>query len=147
MNRSTKILAIALAVSVVLNVFFVAFWTARSARHWRQQRMPDSFSGAIDRAPAIGEKWNRHGALLGQRREAVDAARMAVRDALVAEPFKPESLEAALAKLRAETAETQAAFHAALVQIVRELGPEARHRLAQSGWIERLDHHHPARGR
>jgi uncharacterized membrane protein len=147
MNRSTKILAIALAVSVVFNVFFVGFWAARSVRRWHQRSVPDSFVSAIDRVPSVGETWKRHGVLLRQRRESVDAARLAVRNALVAEPFQPEALETALAKLRAETAETQAAFHAALVQIVRELTPEARHRLAESRWLEQLDQPRPARGR
>jgi hypothetical protein len=147
MNRSTKILAIALAVSVLLNVFILGFWAARLVRRSGQRPAADSFYSAIDHVPAIGDTWKRHGVLLRQRREAVDNARTAVRDALVAEPFRPEVLETALAKLRAETAETQAVFHTALVQIVRELGPEARQRLAESRWLERLDRHRPARGR
>jgi uncharacterized membrane protein len=143
MNRPTKILAIALVASVVVNVFFVGFWAARSVRRWREPRPLDSFYSAVEHIPAIRETWTRHRALLRQRRDAVDSARSAVRGALLAEPFKPEALEAALAKLRAETSETQAAFHAALVQIVRELSPEARHRLAESRWLEQIDHRHP----
>jgi hypothetical protein len=147
MNRSTKGLAIALAISVVLNVFFLGFWAARSLRHWHERRVPETFFSAIDDTPAVGEAWKRHGVVLRQRRQSVDAARMAVHDALVAEPFRPETLETALAKLRAETAETQAAFHAALVQIARDLGPEARRRLAESRWLDRLDRRGPAPGR
>jgi uncharacterized membrane protein len=141
MSRSTKILAIALAVSVVLNVFFVGFWAARSIGRWHQRRATDSFYGPVDRVLAVGETWKRHGVVLRQRREAVDAARSAVRDALAAEPFRPEVLDTALARLRAETVETQAAFHTALVQVARELGPEARHRLASTRWLDRLDRH------
>jgi uncharacterized membrane protein len=144
MSRSTKIYAIALAISVALNVFFVGFWAARSVRRWHQRRATDSFYGTVDRVPTVGESWKRHGVVLRQRREAVDAARLAVRDALAAEPFRPEALDAALARLRAETVETQAAFHTALVQIVRDLGPEARHRLAGSKWFDRLNRHNPA---
>jgi uncharacterized membrane protein len=147
MNRSAKILAIALTVSVVLNVFFLGFAAARAFRRWHSRPAADSFYASVERAPAFGEAWRRHGALLGQRREAIDAARLAVRNALVADPFQPEVLETALAKLRAETSETQAAFHAALVQTVRELSPEARRRLAESRWLERLDRHGPALGR
>ena len=143
MSRWVKILTIALAVSVVLNVFFVGFWTARAARHWHQRRASESFYGTIDPVPVAGETWKRHGIVLQRRREAIDAARQAVRDALVAEPFRAEALETALAKLRTETSETQAAFHAALVQVVRELSPEARRRLASSRWLGGFDRYHP----
>jgi uncharacterized membrane protein len=147
MNRSAKMLAVALTVSVVLNVFFLGFAATRALRRWHARPAADPFYASVERAPAIGDALRRHGALLGQRREAVDTARQAVRTALVAEPFRPEDLEAALAKLRAETSETQAAFHAALVHVVRELSPEARRRLAESRWLERLDRHGPALGR
>jgi len=134
-TRLTKILAIALAVSVALNVFFLGFWATRAVRRWHEGRSPDSFEREMDRPAAMRGMWKTHGPVLEHRRAALDIARRAVREALVAEPFQPQALEAALAKLRGETDETQAALHRALVQMATELSPEERRRLADSTWF------------
>ena len=73
--------------------------------------------------------------MLNPRREAVDSARQAVREALTREPFQPEALEAALARLRTETGEAQGALHKAFVERARELGPDKRRRLSNSRWF------------
>jgi uncharacterized membrane protein len=136
-NRSLKILVISLAASVALNVFFLGFWAARLLRHPLEPRdvagrvVPD----AEVRYPALRERWREHAALLGAHREAVRSARKAVRDALVADPFQPEALEAALTALRTETGDAQVAIDRALVDFARTLTPEERRALAESKWF------------
>jgi uncharacterized membrane protein len=135
MNRLTRNLVLALVVSVVVNVFFVGLLAGRFMRSaTRDVRAPEAFE--IEAAPMRGV-WRKRDAVLRPRSDAVDAARHAVRDALVAEPFNAEALEAALSGLRTQTDAAQVALHRALVDAARELSPEDRRRLADSRWFER----------
>jgi uncharacterized membrane protein len=91
----------------------------------------------IDRAAPMRGVWRRRDAVLQPRSEAVDAARRAVRDALVAEPFDPAAMDSALAGLRVQTDAAQVVLHRALADAARELNAEDRRRLADSRWFER----------
>jgi uncharacterized membrane protein len=136
MNRLTRNLVLALAVSVLVNVFFVGLWAGRFMRSaTREVRGPDTFE--IDQAAPMRGVWRKRDAVLRPRSDAVDAARRAVREALVAEPYNPEAMESALAGLRAQTDAAQLALHRALADAAKELGPEDRRRLAESRWFER----------
>jgi uncharacterized membrane protein len=129
MSRLTKIFAIALVVSAALNVFFVGFWAAQSARRWHGQR---DNSGPDLHQRDLGPVWKQHEAALAGSRQAIAAARRAARDALVAEPFQPEALEGALANLRKQSGEAQLEFHRSLVVRIEGMGPEERRKLAES---------------
>ncbi len=79
--------------------------------------------------------WKRHDAMLRPRTEALQVARRRVTETLVAEPFQPEALEAALTQLRTETDGAQGALHRAILESAREAGPEDRRQMAASGWL------------
>jgi uncharacterized membrane protein len=135
MSRLVRNLVFALAASVLVNVFFVGMWAGRFMRSaTREARGPDAVE--IDGTAPMRGVWRRRDAVLRPRSEAVDAARRAVRDALVAEPYNPEAMETALTNLRAQTDSAQVALHRALADAARELGPEDRRRLAESRWFE-----------
>ncbi|MGD8863885.1 MAG: periplasmic heavy metal sensor [Myxococcales bacterium] len=67
------------------------------------------------------------------QRQATRAARRAVHDALLAEPFDRAALERAFAELREQRAQAQAAAHATVVELADKLGPEERRKLARRG--------------
>jgi uncharacterized membrane protein len=137
MSRLTKSLAIFLLASVLMNVFLVGLFAGRIARGRSHEArgVDPSTQGEIDSSAPMRGVWRRHDAALRPRSEAVDSARQAVREALVAEPFKPETLEAALLRLRTETGGAQEALHRALVETAREQSLEDRRRLAASRWF------------
>jgi uncharacterized membrane protein len=129
MSRLMRNLVIALAASVLVNVFFVGLWAGRFVRGATRQE--------VDRTATMRGVWRRRDAVLQPRSEAVDAARRAVREALVAEPYDPAAMETALAGLRTQTDAAQVALHRALADAARELNAEDRRRLADSRWFER----------
>jgi uncharacterized membrane protein len=130
MNRTTRNLILALAASVVLNVFFLGIAAGRLIRRGHEPASPGEIERSVD-APMRGV-WRNHDGALRRKGEAVRMARRAVREALVAEPFNATALESSLTHLRAETDDAQVALHAALVEAARELSPEERRRLADS---------------
>lgn len=134
MNRTTKILAVSLLLSMTVNVFILGVWAGRFARRG-QGRSPDTMAEQLDSSAPMKRIWRKQRALLQPRREAVDEARRQVRDALVAEPFHPEQLEASFGTLRAETTSAQLALHRALVDAARELDADARRRLSAAKYL------------
>ncbi|HEY3592444.1 MAG TPA: periplasmic heavy metal sensor [Polyangiaceae bacterium] len=132
MSDKGKRLAILLAVSVALNIFFVGFYSARWIR--KSPGHLGSFDTWGDRS-ALREKWKEQSGSLRGRREAVESARRTVRLAFAADPFEAEALAAALAALRGETNETQQAVDEAIVRFAATLGPEDRKRVAESRWF------------
>lgn len=127
---SVRNLAALLGISVVLNVLLVGFWAGQFARGGHPGRGTAAFE---DRA--MRSVWKRHDAILRPRSEALQAARRRVTEALLAEPFQPEVLEAALSQLRAETDGAQGALHQALMESARDLSLEDRRQMALSGWL------------
>lgn len=81
-----------------------------------------------DRAQALMERHRgeMHGSVRAMRR-----ARREMRAALVAEPFDPARLEAALAELRTRGGAAQASMHGAMLELASDLTPEARRALAE----------------
>lgn len=143
MNRAVRALAIALVVSVLLNVFFLGLLTARAVHRRGGLTARDHGPGMPDRGhwpAAAAEVWRKQEGGLQASRDAVVAARRGVRTALTAEPFDPAAFEAALAKLRAETSEAQMAFHKSLMSTVREMKPEERRALGESRWFSGPEH-------
>lgn len=130
MSGNRKLLVLALLASLALNVFFLGFSSARLGRRW-SGRGADAWG---DHA-ALREKWKEQTGGLRGRREAVEVARRGVRTAFASETFDAQSLAAALAALRSETNETQAAVDQALVRFAATLGPDDRKKVAESRWF------------
>lgn len=123
-------------LSAVLNVFLIGFLAGRHAL---------GPGGCGGRGPARGDgrgpmqqmltKVDR--ARLKQQLGQVRAAREQVRETLVAEPFDPAKLEAALTRLREQSSAIQLDMHRGLVESARNLTPEQRRRLADSPVLKR----------
>lgn len=138
MTGMQRKLAIALAVSVALNLFVLGFGAARMlgrADHphgpWTGERM----HGRGDR-----ERGHRMFDMIGPRsgalREHVGALRQAQRavaTTLTAEPFDRAALEAALAQLRTRQSTATEASHAALCDLASKLDVAGRRELAERG--------------
>jgi hypothetical protein len=127
---SIRNLSLLLGISVALNVLFVGVWAGRLVHRERVGRNVATFDGR-----AMRGVWKRHDAMLRPRGEALEASRRRVTEALLAEPFQPEALDAALAQLRAETDGAQRALHRALVDSARDLSADDRRQMAMSGWL------------
>jgi Spy/CpxP family protein refolding chaperone len=83
--------------------------------------------------PEVAAVLERNRERVREQRQATRAARAAVRDALLAEPFDRAALERAFAGLREQRAQAQAAAHATVVELAEKLGPEQRRKLARRG--------------
>jgi uncharacterized membrane protein len=137
MSRLVKILIASLVMSVLLNVFFVGFWGGRAAQRGGTMPWRDRAVAMRDRdhGPGFAEIWRRQAGELEGPRHALEAARRDVHAALIADPFDPAALEAALSKLRSETGEAQLAFHRSLLSMARDMKPEERRALGESRWL------------
>jgi uncharacterized membrane protein len=146
MDRTTKRLVIALALSVSVNLFFAGFAVARRVmmhRAWQAQGPMLGPRGFLGRA-GLGNAGPRARGILEQRRGALRqhhgalrAARDKVREALGAEPFDKARLETALTELHAQTAQMQSTMHATLVELAASLDAAQRKRLANAPWLLR----------
>lgn len=135
MTPLAKRLAIALAVSVALNLMFVGFVIGRRVQ--RRGPPPDTLALNADN-PRVWHHPGLHKAFEARReevrlqRESARRAREGVREALHREPFDRKSLEESLAQLRIETAKNQELLHRALVQAAAESNESGRRELARS---------------
>ena len=154
MTPVTRRLAIALAVSVAVNLFLVGFIAMRAYRggrhHERGHRHghelgPRAFGrdGDPQADQAMRRVMQRREAALRAQGRKLRATRGAVSAAFRAEPFDPQALARELAELRAQTAESQRLMHEALVEVAPTLTPEQRARLARRA----LEREHGRRGR
>lgn len=141
MTKLDKRLAIALSISVALNLFFAGFVVARRLAR-PERRGPDAAALQVD-APhhvmhalrqAGGGVHARHvleahrGELRVQRRAMREARRAAV-EALAAEPFDRAAVERALAAVRERVADSQRLAHEVVLEVAAELPPRERARL------------------
>lgn len=155
MNLSPKRLAIALGVSVVLNLFFVSLFAAHALHGGRHHdRAHGAFFGPWgpmrdgDRATkqAVRRVMKKHEAALHAQGDQLRESRRAISAALDAQPFDPAALEKALADLRAQTSISQELLHKSLVDVAKTLTPEqrnhfARHALRRGLGIGERRHH------
>ncbi len=153
MNNMTRTLAIALAVSVGLHLFFAGLWVGG---RWRMHDGPMGFGammpghhggmglGAMfhDLPPEVGEQLKQqmraNNPQISDHLRVERAVRQKVRDALAADPFAPDALKKSLEDLRAAETVRKEAAHAALVSIAQKLTPEQR-ALMRRGF-DRLEH-------
>jgi len=136
-----KRLMIALAVSLGANLFMAGFLVARGLRSGDGRRpvaameSPRALAQAA-RSAGAGKQLRRvmqaHRPELRSRREAMREAHRRARHALVAQPFDPKALDAALDDVRSRQAERQDALHGAVVGLASELSPKQRRALAKA---------------
>ena len=133
---NAKWLAIALGVSLVLNIGAVGYLIGSASSGGSKWRGPglDPTMG-IGRMMRVLPKEQRENAMDRDGRRAIRASLVELRQAqraidlaLVAEPFDSARLSTALAAFRERFAASQAHGHAALVNIAARLSPTERER-------------------
>jgi uncharacterized membrane protein len=147
MNKLTRRLAIALAVSAALNIFLAGFVAARllladrpcptagprgEGPHSAGPRNAPGVRAAEGATEPMRRLMHKRHDRFRPRQRALRDARQRVARALQAEPFDSASLETALAGLRQATAESQEAIHAMLVETAGSLTPQQRRNLSGS---------------
>lgn len=141
MNSMTRTLAIALAVSVGLHLFFAGLWVGG---RWRMHDGPMGFGAVMpghhggmglgamfhDLPPEVGEQLKEQMRAnipqISDHLRVERAVRQKVRDALAADPFVPDALIKSLAELRVAETKRREAAHAAFADIAQKLTPEQR---------------------
>lgn len=145
-TRASKWLAIALTISLGVNLFlaglFVGRWVGPPPlfAHAAAPRSPERpVQAMIDRMAASLDEPNRvtferimdkHRPELSTAGASFREARRRVGDAMGAEPFDQTKLESALQELRARNMEFQRRLHAALGEAAAGLPPSERQKLA-----------------
>lgn len=141
MTPAPRRLAIALAISLLANMFLLGMIVSRlSAPGPHRAAEPDGMHG---RRPMVAADARRHDrslrhllrpkrAAMRAEREGIRAARREVRDALVAEPFDTKALSTALAQLREATGHAQHALHEALLRAAPTLSADQRAQLSRA---------------
>ena len=144
---STRKLAIALAVSVGLNMFLggaiASAWLVK--RHYGDLRPPAQagmagdfdFRGGLaaldkDARPIARRIRQEYGPRLRDAGKAMHDARREVGRMIRADTIDPAELEAALAELRKRSDEAQAAMHGVLMEAIRGLTPEQRRKFLEA---------------
>lgn len=141
MKNSTRILAIALATSVGLHLFFAGLW---AGGRWRAHSSPMDFTAAQPFHPhamALGAMFHELPSELreqfkqlvrgdiGAMRHQISTereARKRVLDALGAAPYDADALEKSLAALRKAEMARRTIAHAAIAEIARKVTGEQR---------------------
>ncbi|WGF86556.1 periplasmic heavy metal sensor [Marinivivus vitaminiproducens] len=141
MALSRKILiglAAVLLLSLAANLFTGGWWLGRSWHHG-----PPGHGGGgpgyhrfIGRAPdaarpVLRQAFREREEALRRAFGAVRDARRDVRQALDADPFRRERLDAALAELRARSTDVQVLMHGAIAEAAGSLPSEQRRGLAR----------------
>ncbi len=145
-GRTTRRIAIALAVSVGFNLFLggmiTSAWITARAYEPRGDRNA-GLAGPLNLRRGIAELETgsraivqqvraRHGDALREAGRDMRQARNAVRQALMAEEIDRAELDRALAELRRTMDAAQIEMHAALTGIATALGPDERRRFLQA---------------
>jgi uncharacterized membrane protein len=133
-------LAIALAISVGLNLFLGAFFVARIVlrHHHAHQMGPHPMDGPMGMLHDVDDpKVRKYMQQMFERqrehfehdREQIREARQKVAHALEREPPDHAQLEAAFTELRSATTASQANLHHSLIELAPKLTPEQRVKL------------------
>ncbi len=137
MNRFRWLVAV-LAVSLIVNLVLIGFMAGRFSAGSMHRPPFDPMMGI--RAPTrflSEERREELKPVIRQFREAVPSLRRlrgtqrALYDALTADPFERQPLEATLARFRSNLLAGQEAGHAAFVNLVESLTPEERARMLE----------------
>lgn len=157
MNKLSRQLSIALAISLAINLFFIGFVTARlvlkSERRELLQQQPYSRGpvGLFGATEALGNPrpmerlLRKHIQDFKPKRELLRETRERIVKALAADPFDSEELNKALGDLRKATQESQIALHSAFVELATSVSPRERLLLSKSPHLWRGKEARPAR--
>lgn len=136
----SRSLALVLAISVALNLFFAGVFTARVWQRSEVRKERQAHGPGPRREPRQVEpfRWlsNAERSELRPRRKALRALREEAEQQLRAEPFDSAGLKATLEALRRETDGIQASVHDLLIRRAEALSAEQRRRLADA-WTAR----------
>ncbi len=134
MTPWTKRMAVALAISVAVNLLLGGFLLGRgmhpSEEHHLAMRPGPSAMRARERGPWRGFVQG-HRDELRARQGALRAARRDAREALAKKDFDAAALARSLAAIRAETARGQEELHRALVDAAKGATPEQRREMSR----------------
>lgn len=144
--RNIRTLAIALAVSVGLNLFLggmiASAWLAKRQYQARGGEIATlarpfdlrrGFEAVGPQARALArEIRTRHAAPLREAGQEMREARGEIRELLTAEPLDAAALRDALSRMRAASGAAQAQMHAALLEVLQGLSPEDRQRFLRA---------------
>ena len=125
-NRLVILLAVSIGLNLVLAGVMVGSRLARRDMHHGQGFPPGKHP-----VPEVAGVFKAHRAEFGERRRAAARARSDVQEILNREPFDRVALDAALAKLRAETEQSQQMLHRALADAAATAAPERRRELGK----------------
>jgi len=144
----TKRLRWALALSIGLNLFLLAYGVTRWARGhaaYDPTSMPGQHAERGPRGRGLGRLLGPPTPELREQHRALSEARRAVGSALEAQPYDAQRLEQALAALRQTTGRGQELLHQKLVVRAGELSAEERSKLAKSRFVREFssDNPHP----
>lgn len=135
MTPWAKRLAIALSISVAVNLLLAGFLIGRGFRsprsrdHGAMAGPTGAWSGK--RPPAFRAALERQREPLRTSREGIERARSAARESLTRESFDARAFEQALSALRAETAKGQELLHRSLGEAAAAADREERRALAR----------------
>jgi len=142
LSKWTKVLGVALVVSLALN-FFLAGWMGARMIHgdmghdrWSITRLVRDLPE--DQRGAVLDIFERHREQIRGVMDTMRDTRREVADILMAEPYDPDAAAQALAELRSESAAMQESMHAALLEAAANLPPEARVDLGRFATMSRM---------
>lgn len=125
MSLATKRLSWALAVSLGLNLFLVAFGVMRFLE--RRDPHRDRHERRAQAEAALGAPTPA----MREQRAKLSATRQRVMTVLSADPFEPEAARTALGDLRSDVTAAQELLHQQILERFPKLPPAARRGFAQ----------------
>lgn len=152
MTRSLRFILVAsltLNLALGAGVAWLAFQSSRpttqsQARDPRPMFRPDALRQALrpERGPLVDRVLENHRDTMRAHIGRLSEARAGVREAILAEPFERQRLDAAFARLREVEGSTAQEAHALLSDLVEQAEPAERQGLARlvSGRHERRAH-------
>ena len=144
----TRTLALALFVSIALNLFFAGIMVGRFDRWHGGPKGPGhgpSMTRMIEKAlgdsltPELQERLKAHSATMRETRQSTRAKRDAIRDALLQEPFDRTAYLQALESMNEVFDLMRTETHSFMIDIVEQMTPEQRSKLVKSLGRHRKD--------
>lgn len=132
MTPLTKRLAIALCVSLAINLLAAGFVFGRGWRRPSPEHGPHMMEWMSRGRGPWRRAFEPHHAEFRGQTDALRAARLAARNALLSPNFERDSFERALGQVRAETTKSQELLHRALVEAAVSASPGERRELART---------------
>lgn len=131
MSRSQKLLALALAISVAINLFVAGavvsrhFFGPPPPHGWASKREASEVLPEAERK-RVDQLWESDRDAMRQDFQAMRAARQRYREILTAETFDPAAAKAVLDELYAKREQARAAMEQKIMTIATSLPPDQR---------------------